>query len=764
MDKDQALKLTRGITSDIIGIAPNAFSRVVASEYFPNFSIICFKNRGETDYIAKDIEVLCIEKEYPREGIEKTNAREILRIPQVQDYISKKKDPRLLLYKPTKGVEAIADEKNWKLLANSWTVKYEIENKLAFREVLKKAGIEAITGETVLYDQLDENLFVKMLDRYGPKIVFQIAEMTAGGGTGTAFLENLSDFRKFKEKFDMKKDQFTAIENVNVTKFKEGVPSSIAACATKHGVLVGRIQSQVLDIPDVRILSEGSGLFCGHDFSYGSFGSDLQEQAKTIAKKFGMYIYNTMGYKGIFGIDLITNPEEGKVYPIECNPRFTDAFPVLSEMYSKNGIVPMDVFHILEHLGVEYDLDVSKMNDLYDKSVNVGSQILLETKTDDWTKVERDMKAGVWNFDGSEIKFVKEGYRFEHLENQNQFLLTEGVPFKGSIYKPGARILRVVFARSILEKAKELKGDIKLLIENIYEKIDLQKTEPAVVIQDFLGLKMCSITDPQYLSEAGKMGADVVDLIGTDERFGYVRPKKVRWWVVFSDKIKDPIDLIKSKRLRKHLNNWLNNLSKYDLRYEIKQNITQEEFTQWYDKFLTILSSKEKANIRITKSWLKEKKIKAKKTGAVFIYKGNTLLGGNLFIYGEESLLVGFGAVEKTDTPKWSLGAIVDFICVKHAMETGMKKVSFGIDTNLYGHHLSTGLLTYKLNFGLTPTYKETADLISTKFMNMNKFEDYICFLGIKDGKIVFYLIKTNDKSEPEKPILNTNLEVIEIV
>src|SRR3972149_7270153 len=146
MDKKEILNITKNL-QDIVAVAPNAFSRVVPSAYFPNYSIVCFKYRGETDQIAKDIDVFCIEKNYPEITLEKMNAKELLTLPQVEKYINKKKDPHILIYKPTKGVEAIAYETGWKIIGNSQMVKSDIENKLAFRNLLQAAGIDAVTGE-----------------------------------------------------------------------------------------------------------------------------------------------------------------------------------------------------------------------------------------------------------------------------------------------------------------------------------------------------------------------------------------------------------------------------------------------------------------------------------------------------------------------------------------------------------------------------------------------------------------------------------------
>jgi len=765
MDKKEILNITKNL-QDIVAVAPNAFSRVVPSAYFPNYSIVCFKYRGETDQIAKDIDVFCIEKNYPEITLEKMNAKELLTLPQVEKYINKKKDPHILIYKPTKGVEAIAYETGWKIIGNSPMVKYDIENKLAFRNLLQAAGIDAVTGETVLFDEMNEDQYSQMVEKYGEKLVFQVAEITVGGGTGTAFINNINDFSEFMDKFSHKREKLPSIEHVNITKFMEGIPTSIAACATKFGVITGRIQTQILDIPEVRNTKDGSGLFCGHDFSFGNFSDELNNKAKNIAKKFGEYIYKNLDYKGIFGLDLITNTESGECNVIECNPRYTDAFPLISELYAKEDAVPMDVFHILEHMNTPYEIDVDEISESY-KNIPPASQIILETKTEDWTKVNGNVKAGVYNINqtqndsgnGITISYLRPGYRFEHLQNADEFLVTEGVPMPGAVFQGGSRILRLIFAKSILANTKELTTDANEVVDQVYKLVGLEKSEPKVLIDKFLDLRVAEIEDVKYYNRASELDADMVNLVGEYSDFGYIRPNKISWGAEI--KSDDPFSQLKAKRLKKHLKYWLSNLTNFGLTYEVIDNLSSKEYALWFTTYLKLLSSKEKANIKISKQWLSYKQKTGKKVGAVFLYKGKIFLGGNLFIYTDTGFTVAYGIVEKIKNPNWSLGAVVDFLSLKKGMEFGYKKIGFGQDNNLYGYHLSPGLLQYKLNFGLIPHAKDTTPIYSTKFINYKKFADTIAFLGIKDGENVFYVLKK--KGTKEELELNTDLDVIQV-
>lgn len=469
----------------IVGISPNAFSRVIPETFLTNYSIICFKWRGETQSIASDMEILSVEKSYPEVRTERVNAMEILKLDEVKSYIKEKDVKHLLVYKSTRGVEAIAQEMGWNIIGNPIEIKDQFENKAFFRDALNEAGITPIPGRVVPIVKMSLEYFHELQETIGgakgAKIVFQLAEITAGGGTGTSFLASDEDYRKFETRLNerLSNDEKGRLQSITVAKFVNGIPSSIAGCVTQSGTITGGIQTQIQDIPNVRSLSEGSGLFCGHDWSFKQYNDELQMQAFQIAQKFGE-VLKKRGYKGIFGIDLLIDESENVVYPVECNPRYTDAFPVLSMMHLSKGLTPLDYYHVLEHMNVPFTVDAPVESSRLRQPLS-GAQIILETKTDQWTQVTGFIQAGVYTLENGKIDFKRSGYRYEDLKDESEFLLTEGVPFTGTVFKPGARILRLVTKKALLKTQKELTDEAADIIDQIYKEVALKEIpEPEI--------------------------------------------------------------------------------------------------------------------------------------------------------------------------------------------------------------------------------------------------------------------------------------------
>lgn len=104
------LKLAIEKVPHVIGVSPNAFSRVVPASFLDNYSIVCLKLRGETKYAKKDADILCIEEMYPNIKLEKQSTSGILKIPEVTRYLSKFNEFWLVVYKPLPGLQKLCDK------------------------------------------------------------------------------------------------------------------------------------------------------------------------------------------------------------------------------------------------------------------------------------------------------------------------------------------------------------------------------------------------------------------------------------------------------------------------------------------------------------------------------------------------------------------------------------------------------------------------------------------------------------------------------
>lgn len=425
----------RKLNKPIIGVGLNAFNRLGIEDIYPQYEIICFKKRRDFSLIAKDIKSSSIAGN--TRGARK-NSLGVIKHQDIKNYLNQLKDPFLLFYKDTKNKEIVCRRNNWNIIGQAT----DLEDKTVFRKIMEKCGLPYIPGEIVSADNLD---WLKLKQKYG-KFVIQIP--SKGGGKGTFFIFSQADFSRAKKNFKRLLKEKDGNQLV-ATKFIKGYAPSITCCITRQGVLYTNPQLQVIDIPEV-IKLRGRGMFCGHDWTASCFSNKVARQIYDCAEKLGSY-FKKKGYKGIFGLDFIVDKKTEQVYLLECNARLLGSMPTLTMIQLQNQEIPLLALHVLEFLKVKYKLAFSKVNKLI-KKPKTGSQLILFNKYGQFMKNKRSLKPGAYILKNRKLVFMRPGYQMRDIKSQNEFLLADGLPYAGTIFRPNARIMRLLSMRSILDK------------------------------------------------------------------------------------------------------------------------------------------------------------------------------------------------------------------------------------------------------------------------------------------------------------------------
>jgi hypothetical protein len=266
--------------------------------------------------------------------------------------------------------------------------------------------------------------------------------------------------------------------------FVDGIPVSMTLCLTKQGLLFTRLQRQLIDLPYCRHIPE-DGVFCGHVWAETPWPRTVAEDARNQAQKIGAYLA-ALGHKGIFGIDFIIEKGEGRLYPVEINPRFTGAFPMLSMLHIKNHLAPLEAFHVLEFLGEPYQVDLEELNAHYWRPLE-GSHLLLFLPP--WAErgEMHGFQPGLYELamDGKTVSFIKGAVDYREIRKKSQFIVIDGPPrvpraedLTGASNEltgasdPHQRLCRLLFSESVLEETGFLKPLARQAVDWVYNRID----------------------------------------------------------------------------------------------------------------------------------------------------------------------------------------------------------------------------------------------------------------------------------------------------
>ncbi|MFH1509242.1 MAG: ATP-grasp domain-containing protein [bacterium] len=428
------------IKHSVVGIGVNAYNRVGLERILPHYSLACLVETPDNRTISHDVNIVTAYKNQDYLLPVRFNSTSVLKNKKVQRYIAAQKNPAIFFYTVTHILEELVQEHNWPMIANPKKFGKEIyENKVFFRKLLKTKGLPVIPGETNSVKNINFSDLQKKYQRF----VVQIPDL--GGGKGTFFINNEKDWQYFLDSSHTRKH---GDGELVITKFITGPSPSMTGVVTKHGVVSSRLVQQMLSAPECVSENKGSGTFFGHDFAASDFFSELNNQAIKILKTVGEEMKKD-GFKGIFGIDFLIDKDERKVYPVECNPRLLGSFPAYTMAQEINNEVPFVLLQVLEFLNYDYEIAVEEIS-AQARSILPGAHFIIHNLEDTRVKATGQIKPGVYNLKSGQLNWLREGYHMIHIKNDDEFIITGGLPETGSIILSFARMARVLTKKAVL--------------------------------------------------------------------------------------------------------------------------------------------------------------------------------------------------------------------------------------------------------------------------------------------------------------------------
>lgn len=74
------------------------------------------------------------------------------------------------------------------------------------------------------------------------------------------------------------------------------------------------------------------------------------------------------GYRGYFEVDLLHDLDADELYLGEVNPRLSGASPMTNLTTEAYADMPLFLFHLLEYMDVDYELDIEAINSRWERA------------------------------------------------------------------------------------------------------------------------------------------------------------------------------------------------------------------------------------------------------------------------------------------------------------------------------------------------------------------------------------------------------------
>ncbi len=476
---DDATELLALLDGTLIGVGMTAYSRIIPAYLLEKYHIVCLRKTGDLPLFRRKGEVFCLEEETGKAILEKSfNSARLLAHPLAQKFLKGLPDPKyLLLYQNYDELEIMAKKEGWYLVGNQGALRLKVGDRRFFNQLIRHLKLPEIQGDIYPIEEIHMRSFEQWTDALGPGFVVQLPEIFQGGGRGTFFIRSASDYNVLCERLKANTWRGIHLDSVSIRRLEEGIPASIAVCLTGHGQLLSGLQRQLIDLHYCSDIPE-DGIFCGHAWDNAIWPDPVLKEAQSQARLIGEHIAS-MGYRGIFGIDFVIQMDNEQVWPIEINPRFTGIFPMISQLHILNDTIPMDVFHILEFMGVPYEVDIEELNSMYAKPLR-GSHVLMFNVSEKGVIEGNELEAGLYEQDHltETVTFIDGAFDYGDIKNDRQFIIIDGPPDTGtnaSIDRdPLSRICRVLFPYPVADDAGMLVPHARCIIDELFER---QKAE-----------------------------------------------------------------------------------------------------------------------------------------------------------------------------------------------------------------------------------------------------------------------------------------------
>jgi len=373
-------------TEPIYFISATPFNLLGLDEWVRGFMFInaidCFDGQHPNVFVPPEIE------HEPWTSIEDIN-NYLLSHPAVAELV-KQRGPggKAVFLMFDERTEELCKKLGLEVCFPSAALRNAVDNKVETTRIGDRAGVKSVPNVLAKVDSYKKLRSVSR--RLGPDVVVQ----TAYGDSGhtTFFISNEADFEKHAS-------EITEAPEVKIMKRIRCRGAALEACVTRRGTIVGPLMTEIVGFKQ---LTPYRGGWCGNEVVAGAFNAATRRRARVAAFSFGEQL-RKRGYRGYFELDFLTDLDSGKVYLGECNPRITGASSMTNLACFAHADAPLFLFHLLEWMGVNYDLDVEELNRRWADPLNIDSwaQLVMKYTGDDVARITSAPTSGIWEMDAS---------------------------------------------------------------------------------------------------------------------------------------------------------------------------------------------------------------------------------------------------------------------------------------------------------------------------------------------------------------------------
>ena len=127
---------------------------------------------------------------------------------------------------------------------------------------------------------------------------------------------------------------------------------------------------------------------------------------------------------------MLVDLDTDAVYLGELNPRISGASSMTNVTAGAYADIPLFLFHLLEYMDVEYEIDVDEINERWRAlaAVDVWAQLIMKEPNDSVERILAAPQTGTWTLDeDGQISFDRRNQRLARGDPRGRGLLPAGL-------------------------------------------------------------------------------------------------------------------------------------------------------------------------------------------------------------------------------------------------------------------------------------------------------------------------------------------------
>jgi biotin carboxylase len=325
----------------------------------------------------------------------------LLRDPEVQAHIASRvgssgEAPMIAMVFFDEETEQICAEQGYDLILPPDSLRRRLDSKIVTTRLGEEAGAPSVPNVLARADSYAELTKHATTAGLGSDLVVQ----TPYGDSGktTFFIKDESHWARDAE--HMVGEELKIMKRIN------NQAAAVEAVNTRHGTVVGPFMTDLTGYPE---LTPYKGGWCGNDL----FPEALSEKNRAIAIEHVRRLGDRLrqeGYRGFFEVDVLVDLDSDEVYLGELNPRISGASSITNVTAGAYADIPLFLFHLLEFMDVDYQLDIDEINARWSDlaAVDVWAQLIMKETVDSVERLLEAPRTGTWHLeDDGSLRFLR---------------------------------------------------------------------------------------------------------------------------------------------------------------------------------------------------------------------------------------------------------------------------------------------------------------------------------------------------------------------